>query len=293
MRRILLPFVLACAVAGLVTASNSVHTPTPAEAAPQLLTAPAAVDTQAPAPTVEPSVTASVSAPPSASAPPVSAHTTLTSAPPAATKTSQQIQAQTRNEAEQLPLPYSGSAGQVITVVAAAKTATTATLNAWTRVEGGWRRDLGPVTANVGSMGVGQASETTSRTPAGVHSLTEAFGIAANNGTKLPYFQVDDSDWWVSDSASPAYNTHVRCAPGACTFNEQAGEHLLAAGSVYNHAVVINYNRSPVQAGAGSAFFLHVSNGKATAGCVSVPSAQLDAIMRWLDPAQHPVVNIG
>jgi L,D-peptidoglycan transpeptidase YkuD (ErfK/YbiS/YcfS/YnhG family) len=200
---------------------------------------------------------------------------------------------QPRNDGQQLPLPYSGSAGQVITVVAASKTSTTATLTAWTRQGTGWHADIGPITANIGSAGVGAASETTSRTPAGVHGLTEAFGIAGNNGTKLPYFQVDDSDWWVSDAASPAYNTHVRCAPGACTFNEKAGERLAAAGSVYNHAVVINYNRGPVTPGAGSAFFLHVSNGRPTAGCVSVPAAQLDAIMRWLDPAQRPVINIG
>ena len=39
---------------------------------------------------------------------------------------------------------------------------------------------------------------------------------------------------------------------------------------VYNYAAVIAYNltRTP---GAGSAIFLHVGDGQATAGCVSLP----------------------
>ena len=41
----------------------------------------------------------------------------------------------------------------------------------------------------------------------------------------------------------------------------------------YSHAVVIDYNRFPVRAGAGSAFFLHVTNGQPTAGCVAVAAA--------------------
>jgi L,D-peptidoglycan transpeptidase YkuD (ErfK/YbiS/YcfS/YnhG family) len=192
-----------------------------------------------------------------------------------------------------LPLPYQGSADQVVTVVANSPAATTATLTAWQRIAGIWFRAYGPVSAYVGTDGVGQASETTSHTPAGVWTLTEAFGIQANNGTRLPYRQVDTSDWWVSDTNSPYYNTHYRCAPGTCPFNEAAGEDLGKAGTAYNHAVVIDYNRHPAVPGAGSAFFLHVSTGRPTAGCVSIPTNDLDFVMRWLDPAKHPVIDIG
>ena len=57
--------------------------------------------------------------------------------------------------------------------------------------------------------------------------------------------------------------------------------------------MVIDYNRFPVHAGAGSAFFLHVTNGEATAGCVSIPEASLVSIMRWLNPSVHPRILIG
>jgi L,D-peptidoglycan transpeptidase YkuD (ErfK/YbiS/YcfS/YnhG family) len=194
---------------------------------------------------------------------------------------------------EQVVLAHQTRATQVVTVFGESPEATTATLTAWQRDRRGWHVVYGPMQAYVGSQGIGQASETTSHTPAGTFGLTESFGIQANPGTRLPFFQVDDNDWWVSDTKSPAYNTHQRCAVGTCPFNEGAGERLKSAGTAYDHAVVIDYNRFPAVPGEGSAFFLHVSRDKPTAGCVSIPADQLDDVMRWLDPAQHPVISIG
>ncbi|WP_237774685.1 L,D-transpeptidase family protein [Actinosynnema sp. ALI-1.44] len=190
-------------------------------------------------------------------------------------------------------LPHNGDMEQMITVSAPDHSATTAKLSAWSLVNGEWKREIGPLNAFVGTAGMGATQEGISRTPTGVFGLTESFGIAPNNGTRLPYFKVDEQDWWVSDTAAREYNKHFRCAVGKCPFNERAGERLITAGAVYNHAVVIDYNRDPVRPGAGSAFFLHVSAGKPTAGCVSVDAAELDKIMRWLDPAKKPAINIG
>lgn len=183
---------------------------------------------------------------------------------------------------------------QVITVRAASASSTTAVVEAWQRTAAGsYKRVYGPVTAYIGAQGIGTASETTSRTPAGQFTLTEGFGIAVNPGTPMPYRKVDGYDWWVSDVHSRLYNTHQRCVPGHCPFNERVSERLAAAGPVYANAVVINYNRSPVRAGAGSAFFLHVTNGRPTAGCVAVPKANLVWLMRWLRPANHPIISMG
>jgi L,D-peptidoglycan transpeptidase YkuD (ErfK/YbiS/YcfS/YnhG family) len=57
--------------------------------------------------------------------------------------------------------------------------------------------------------------------------------------------------------------------------------------------VVINYNTDPVVKGAGSGFFLHVSFGAPTEGCVAIPENELDQVMRWLNPADRPVISIG
>ena len=39
--------------------------------------------------------------------------------------------------------------------------------------------------------------------------------------------------------------------------------------------------------------FLHADTGSPTNGCVSLPRARLDTVLRWLDPAQHPRIVIG
>ncbi|MCR6488880.1 L,D-transpeptidase family protein [Amycolatopsis sp. OK19-0408] len=181
---------------------------------------------------------------------------------------------------------------QVVAVVANAATAATAVLTTWEHTRTGRFRVHGPIAAWLGRDGVGEAGETVSRTPAGTWPLTEGFGHRPAT-TKLPYRRVTTADWWVSDVKSPYYNTHFSCAPGTYPFDEAAGENLGQAGGVYDQAVVIDYNRTPVVPGAGSAFFLHVTNGKPTAGCVAIPAPDLDAVLRWLDPAQHPVIEIS
>jgi L,D-peptidoglycan transpeptidase YkuD (ErfK/YbiS/YcfS/YnhG family) len=194
--------------------------------------------------------------------------------------------------AVELPLGANPPGTQLVTVVATSRTASTARLTAWELGADGWTAVLGPVTARIGSAGVGVASEDSTRTPAGTFGLTEAFGRAADPGTALPYRVVDGDDWWVSDVGSPRYNTYAECAPGTCDFDESAGEDLAAAGAVYDHAVVIDYNRGGTP-GAGSAFFLHVTNGAPTAGCVAIDRGDLTALLRWLDPAASPVIAIG
>ncbi|HEY1973438.1 MAG TPA: L,D-transpeptidase family protein [Pseudonocardia sp.] len=182
---------------------------------------------------------------------------------------------------------------QLVTVLVSGAGATSGQLQAWRRSGSGWTSALGPVRVKVGTAGVGPTHEGLNRTPRGTFTLPSAFGRQANPGTKMPYRKVTSSDWWVSDPGSPAYNTYRHCAPGSCSFNEQDGENLGQAGASYDYAVVIGYNVSPVRAGAGSAFFVHVDAGARSAGCVETPRASVIALLRWLDPAQHPRITIG
>ncbi len=127
--------------------------------------------------------------------------------------------------------------------------------------------------------------------PQGSYSVTESFGVY-NPGTALPYRVVDGDDWWVSDVNSPRYNQYVRCARGTCGFDESAGENLYDVGAAYDYAVVMDYNRGGTT-GAGSAFFLHVSNGAPTAGCVAVDAGMMRRILGWLDPGSRPLIATG
>lgn len=116
---------------------------------------------------------------------------------------------------------------RVVTVQATSAQSTTARLDLWqTSSTGGYWHAAGPYTAYVGELGIGHASEGSARTPAGVFTLTQAFGNQPTNGTTLPYFQAGPSDWWDGESGTPAYNTHVRqtASPGGaseiCTASE-------------------------------------------------------------------------
>jgi len=189
--------------------------------------------------------------------------------------------------------PPAGS-NQLVTVLVPAATGTTGTLRAWQRTAGGgWTSTLGPIKVKVGTAGVGTAQEGLNRTPRGTFPLEQAFGRQPNPGTALPYRKVGNSDWWVSDPKSQAYNTFRSCAPGTCSFDEAAGENLGTAGASYDYAMVIGYNTAPVRPAAGSAFFVHVDAGVPSAGCVEVPRASVLTLLRWLNPGQHPRITIG
>lgn len=185
---------------------------------------------------------------------------------------------------------------QVVTVRVDDAAATAGILEAWRwdRRSGAYRRVLGPVPAFVGEDGVGRASEYVARTPAGTFTLTEAFGIGDPPArTALPYRRTSLASWWVSDVSSPLYNTFQTCAPGRwCGFRQDLSEQL-GAIRLYRPAIVIDYNRDPVVPGAGSAFFVHRSEGRPTQGCVSVDPRPLRAVLRWLRPAAAPIISIG
>lgn len=195
-----------------------------------------------------------------------------------------------------LPLQYRGGAAQVITVDAPSYGSTTATVEAWNRTGSGWRPAVGPVRGFVGSDGVGQASESTSRTPAGTFGLPMAFGSQGDPGTALTYLTTGRTDWWDENPASPTYNEHVVRvgSPGGNSEDlytaTESGDG--PAGFAYRYAIDIGYNTARVP-GAGSAIFLHVSDGEPTAGCVSVPEWAMVAILRWVRPGAQIVIGAG
>lgn len=175
-----------------------------------------------------------------------------------------------------------GGAVQVISVVGAG--GSKATVSTWQKSGSDWTQVLGGVAAEVGPSGIsGSYGESSSTTPAGVFAVTSAFGRQPDPGAGVSYLRVDDSDWWVSDVTSPDYNTRQRCAPGTCPFDESTSENLGEQGAVYDYALVMGVNAQRVP-GAGSAFFVHVTDGAPTAGCVAIPASTLVSILSWVGP---------
>lgn len=140
----------------------------------------------------------------------------------------------------------------------------------------------------VGMEGVGTASEYSSRTPAGIFSLSLAFGVNNNPGTSLPYTHVDSSHYWVDDPDSTYYNQFV--STNYISPDWSSAEHIVDYPGPYAYAIAIDYNTSCVK-GAGSAIFLHCSNGSATYGCVSVPMQTMITILNNINPGCAIIID--
>lgn len=192
-------------------------------------------------------------------------------------------------------LASTGSARQLVTVVAPGRTSTRGQLRLWRRSGGCWLAVDGPWPAWLGRGGVSEHKREGDRTtPAGAFGFGRMlYGIGPNPGVHYPYHRIVCGDWWVEDSASPWYNhfRHVRCG-GRPPFRVTS-EDLSRSPTAYRHFAFIRYNADPVVPGRGSGIFLHASTGRATLGCVSLPLAQLVNVLRWLRPGSAPLIVIG
>jgi L,D-peptidoglycan transpeptidase YkuD (ErfK/YbiS/YcfS/YnhG family) len=193
-------------------------------------------------------------------------------------------------------LASTGSARQLVTVVAATRRSTTASLRLWRKSAECWIAVDGPWTAHLGARGVADNKrEGDKRTPAGAFAIQPVmYGVGPNPGVRYRYRRIVCGDWWVEDSRSPFYNRfhHVRC--GAKPPFRITSEDMSRSPISYRYLAVIDYNAHPIVPGRGSGIFLHVSaSGGPTLGCVSLPRPQLITVLRWFDPAGSPQVVIG
>ncbi|WP_207548327.1 L,D-transpeptidase family protein [Mycolicibacterium iranicum] len=178
-----------------------------------------------------------------------------------------------------------GSATQVLAVTGAG--GSDAKLDVWERTAAGWQPVTGGVgiPAKIGEKGMSPNHfDGSMMTPKGVYTLDFAFGTEPDPGSGLKYIQVGPDHWWDGDMKSPTYNTMQVCDEASCPFDTS-----LSAGTEnldipqYAHAVVMGVNKARIP-GKGGAFFVHSTDGGATAGCVAIDDAKLVTIMRWLRP---------
>ncbi|HEY8704611.1 MAG TPA: L,D-transpeptidase family protein [Gaiellaceae bacterium] len=192
-------------------------------------------------------------------------------------------------------LPGTQSATQLVTVTASAYGTTTASLELWQRRGGCWRHVAGPWRAWLGRSGLSaHKREGDGATPAGTYRLGgTTYGIAPDPGVQGAYRRLGCGDWWDEDVRSPAYNTFQHVACGARPSFAGNSEALWRISPQYRYFAVIEYNAGPVVSGRGSAIFLHVSAGRPTAGCVSLPEDRLVRLLRWLRPSARPLAHLG
>jgi L,D-peptidoglycan transpeptidase YkuD (ErfK/YbiS/YcfS/YnhG family) len=193
-------------------------------------------------------------------------------------------------------LATTGSATQLITVVAAARRSTSGSLRLWRKSGECWVGVDGPWTTHLGRNGVSENKrEGDKTTPAGAFGIQSVmYGVGPNPGVRYRYHRVVCGDWWVEDARSPYYNRfhHVRC--GTKPPFRITSEDMSRSPISYRYLAVIDYNTHPIVPGRGSGIFLHVSaSGGPTLGCVSLTKAQALTVLLWLDPAASPQIVIG
>ena len=177
---------------------------------------------------------------------------------------------------------------QIITVVS--KGGSYGELAFWEKDNSGNWTLVDKVSARLGQNGMKSASEVYEMdkcTPTGIYSLTEAFGINADPGTKIRYRQLDGSEYWVDDVNSELYNTMQFGEPNG---RWNSAEKLIDFPGYYNYSLVVDYNRWPVIPGKSSAIFIHCDIGSYTYGCVAIPEQNLVNILKRLDPEKDPFV---
>ncbi len=174
-----------------------------------------------------------------------------------------------------------GNATQVLSVVGTG--GSTAKMDVWQRSATGWQPVGTGLPVHVGEAGLApEARDSVPATPMGVYSLDFAFGTQPNPGGGLKYYQTTPDYWWSAEG--PTYNTMQVCKQADCPFDTSPAsgtENLYIPA--YAHAIVMGVNKERIP-GHGGAFFVHTTNGGATAGCVGVDDATLVKIIRWLQP---------
>lgn len=179
---------------------------------------------------------------------------------------------------------------QVVFVRAKANDKKSGALSAWEKSGDHWVVSLHNADVVLGWHGIvapHDKFEGDGATPAGIYSLSRAFGYYPFPNTKLPYIQLTDNHYWVDDPLSALYNQLVAKKPDAQSF-----EKMKRTDSLYKVGIVVEYNTHPVVARKGSAIFLHIwrGAGSSTAGCVAMAEPNLIKLLEWLDPSQHPII---
>lgn len=198
---------------------------------------------------------------------------------------------------------------QCIVVMTENWTATTGVLRAFERdgPNDSWRRRGRGVPVVVGKKGLGWGRglvalprsdgptkiEGDNKAPAGVFRLASAFGYAPRRSArwvKLPYLALSKHIEGVDDPRSRYYNQLVDRSKVA-RVDWRTSEQMLRDDHLYKWGIFVEHNRD-ARPGAGSCIFLHVwkDRAAATAGCTAMPEKELIRLLRWLDPAAHPIL---
>lgn len=205
-----------------------------------------------------------------------------------------------------------GSAQQVIVVTAPSYRSTEGELRTYEFLDGSWQIMQASVRAQLGYGGLVRGDKRrqgTGTTPTGTFAILDAFGRKSDPGAKVKYVRVDRDDAWTYNPRVPrTYNIFQTVNRSWNSYGNYV-ERLWDMGMQYNYVSVLDYNLpdgplrtksngvrvsdDPPNTRMGGGIFLHVDNGKKTAGCIAIKESVMRDVLRWIDPAKDPHIVIS
>ncbi|MEV3857349.1 L,D-transpeptidase family protein [Streptomyces sp. NPDC050095] len=169
------------------------------------------------------------------------------------------------------------NARQVVAVYGDGKDSANSTIALYTKTGDTWKKERAWSGHNGKKGWTTNHHENDNRSPVGVFTLSDAGGVLADPGAKLPYTQT-------ASIQAPHY---------------WAKSHW----HDFDYVIAIDYNRvkgtapndptRPQGQTKGGSIWLHMDHGSGTSACVSQSKADMEYLLKTLDPAQHPVVVMG
>ncbi|MET7453118.1 hypothetical protein ABZT03_14710 [Streptomyces sp. NPDC005574] len=166
---------------------------------------------------------------------------------------------------------------QVVAVYGEGRDSAEATVVLYTWRGSGWEGGRGWAAHNGKKGWTVDHREGDRRSPVGVFTLTDAGGVLADPGSRLPY------------TRSAAFAAPRRWAR--------------AYWHDFDYVIAIDYNRvkgtppndptRPEGPSKGGGIWLHMDHGSGTSACVSLSETAMRHLLRTLDPALRPVVVMG
>jgi len=153
-----------------------------------------------------------------------------------------------------------------------------------------WGRGLHEIDSSILDV----KTEGDGKSPAGVFTLTYAFGYAPASemkGLKIPYMEITAMRECIDDVKSEYYNQLVNNNEVE-TIDWQSSEKMYFADIYYEQGVVVDQNINPIEKGAGSCIFLHnwAAPDETSAGCTEMEPVKMKEIINWLDYSAHPIL---
>jgi D-alanyl-D-alanine dipeptidase len=150
------------------------------------------------------------------------------------------------------------------------------------------RKGMAPERGFTAAADVPRKREGDLKAPAGIFSLGQAFGYAAQAQTRMPFLPLTRTTLGIDDPRSRYYNQLIDGAK-ASTRDWHSAEVMRRSDVRYKWGLFVNYNVPP-EPGAGSCIFLHVwlAPGVTTVGCTAMSEQKIVGLLRWLDPAKNP-----